>query len=187
MRRIMMAGLALALLALPVAGVAGHGTVLAVSNGSSFYDTDGDCVGDTNDHTAPGAQALRHWHVGLPFVGPSAEIAGGFGCLGGPTSWTVAVPGTGDATLAGSITYTWDQQVPGGGENDVHLHVYDANGDLVASTLTSNGPNPVVPFVAPVQTHTFSLTLPAGGTYTIVEDVFSGEHTAWLSNFTVTH
>lgn len=164
---------------------AGHDPnhLLSVDDGDFFYDTDGDCVGDTDDHTQ--GEALRHWHGGVPLLGSEAEPLGGFGCLGGPESWTVTVFPDRTATVDGRIKYTWDQNVPGGGDNDVHLHIYDSEGDLVASTLTTDGHKPVVPHVLQVREHSFSFFL-GPGTYTIQEDVFSGEHTAWLTRLDVT-
>jgi hypothetical protein len=173
-------------LMLPMPARAGT-VLLSVHDGEFFYDStnDGVCNPDTN--TPTGAVAVRHWHVGVPFVGASSEVAGGFGCLGGgtnwqPQSWTVTVTGT--AQVAGTITYTWDTNVPGGCCNDVHLQVMDSQGGLVQSTVLTDGLKPVIPVVMQVRSHSFDFTLPAG-TYTIYEDIFSGEHTAWLSNFTI--
>lgn len=189
-----LAGVLVAVLLAASAGpaLAGHsGTLLAVDDGSFFYDTDGDCAngGETNDHTTPGATALRHWHVGVPFAGAEAEPLGGYGCSDdpadyGPQTWTVTVDALHVGHLDLTITYTWDQQVPGGGDNDVQVHVQDADGAVVASTFVDEGPKPVVPSVLPVRSHTLDVTL-YPGTYTITEDVFSGEHTAWLTELTV--
>lgn len=169
--------------------------LLVVQDGRYFYDSkpnDGVCQGDTNDHTQ--GEALRHWHVGLPFQNGTAEPAGGFGCLGGPQNWTVTVPSDKVATVQGTIDYIWDQNVPGGGFNDVHLHVYNEDGDRVYSTYDEEGYQPVIPrpsvyspgefSVVPGQ-HTISTTLEPG-TYNLQEDVFAGEHTAWLTNLKVT-
>jgi hypothetical protein len=161
-------------------------SLLHVDNGAFFYDSNNDCVGDTN--TPTGAVALRHWHVGVPFVGPhlavDPEAAGGFGCLGGPSSWTITVAPGHTASVKGSIDYTWDTNVPGGCCNDVQLHVLAVDGSIAASTLNTDGPKPVIPSVAQVQRHAFEFALQAG-TYTLVEDVFSGEHTGWLTHLDV--
>ncbi|MHB8605008.1 MAG: hypothetical protein ACYDCK_07090 [Thermoplasmatota archaeon] len=160
--------------------------LFAVDNGDYFYDSNGDCIGDTNDPT--GHVALRHWHVGEPFAGASSEPVGGFGCMDGgrPQTYTVTVPDGMTASVTGSIRYTWDTNVPGGGCNDVQIHIFDAGGNLVYTTLTApgEGPRPVVPMVLQVRSHAVSTTL-GPGTYAIQEDIFSGEHTAWLTKLTV--
>ncbi|MBW3583796.1 MAG: hypothetical protein KY455_11910 [Euryarchaeota archaeon] len=148
--------------------------VLHVDDGRFFYDSNNDCIGDTDDAT--GNVALRHWHFGAPFV--HQEPAGGFGCLGGPQSWEVTVPDGKTGAIIGEIRYTWDQNVPGGGLNDVHLNILEADGTLLYSTSFDQF-DPVVPGVDDAKEHIFTLTLPPG-TYTIEEDVFFGEHTAWL-------
>jgi uncharacterized lipoprotein NlpE involved in copper resistance len=86
--------------------------------------------------------------------------------------------------VTGSIRYTWDTNVPGGCCNDVHLHVYDAEGSMVFSTLDADGYQPVIPMALQIRSHEFSFTLGAG-TYTFVEDVFAGEHSAWLTKLAV--
>lgn len=182
MRRFALIVLMLAVLA-PFGARADATTILTVDNGDTFYDTNKDCVGDTD--TPTGAEALRHWHVGIPFAPALAEAAGGFGCLGGPKEWAIVVPAGARARIAGSVRYTWDTNVPGGCCNDVHIHITNAAGDIVASTLLSDGPKPVIPQVAQPQSHAFDFPLSAGA-YTIVEDVFSGEHTAWLTKLAVT-
>jgi hypothetical protein len=185
MRKVAML-IALAAVALVPAPSRAATVLLHVDNGTFFYDSNNDCVGDTN--TAAGAVALRHWHVGIPFVGPHAaadpEAAGGFGCLGGPASWTITVAPGRTAAVIGSIDYTWDTNVPGGCCNDVHLHALDAGGNVVASTLLNEGPRPVIPTVMPVRQHLVGFALQPG-TYTLLEDVFSGEHTGWLTHLDV--
>jgi hypothetical protein len=182
MKQSILLGIALAVLA-PLGGARADGpALLHVDNGRFFYDSNADCIGDTN---APaGAQALRHWHAGIPFAGADAEVAGGFGCAalgaGRPQTYLVAVPEGRTARVTGVIRYTWDTNVPGGGTNDVQLHAYNAAGQLVDSTLTADGPMPVVPNVLQVREHVVNFTLPAGN-YSLVEDVFSGEHSAWLT------
>lgn len=188
MRKILL-GMTLLALAVPAPARAAT-NLLTVADGQYFYDStdDGACNADTNDYTL--GVATRHWHVGVPLIDePIPDSAdgtnpGGFGCLGKPKSWTVTVPAGSTATISGTIDYTWDQDVPGGCCNDVHLHVFDATGVLVTSTLQTEGPKPVVPMVAQVQHHDVNLSL-AAGTYTLREDIFSGEHTAWLTNITV--
>lgn len=185
-----------AFLAVPAAG--DHEkpqTVLLVEDGDYFYDStpgDDECKGDTNDYTK--GQALRHWHVGLPFLNGSAEFAGGFGCLGGPQNWTVTVPTGHVATVNGTIDYLWDQNVPGGGFNDVHLHIYDEQDERIFSTYDEEGLQPVIPrpdtyspgdLMVEPGNHSINTTLGAG-TYNVQEDVFAGEHTAWLTNLNVT-
>ena len=165
----------------PVPGGAAATTLVHVDNGDFFYDLDDDCIGDTDDPA--GAEALRHWHVGLPFLGAEAEVAAGFGCLGGPASWEIEVQDGWTATVEGSIRFTWDQNVPGGGLNDMQLHIFDGAGDLVESTVFDGNPALQVP--GEIFERTFSFTL-APGDYSIVEDVFFGEHTAWLTTMTVT-
>lgn len=168
---------------------ANHGpnTLLDVDDGAYFYDSDGDCEGDTNDNTQ--GEALRHWHVGLPFVPAEAEVASGYGCGPAedwsPQTWQVTVAEGHIAEIDATVTYTWDQDVPGGGFNDVHLHVYDDAGNLVTSTLQEDGPQPVNPTAPmPPPTHELEATL-APGTYEIEEDIFSGEHTTWLTEVEV--
>jgi hypothetical protein len=178
MRGLFTTGILIVLAIAPLTAQGGT-TLLTVDDGNFFYDVNNDCVGDTD--AAAGARALRHWHFGFPY--PAAEPVGGFGCLGGPKTWTVS--SASPIELSGSIRYTWDTNVPGGGFNDVHLHAYNAAGALVWSTLQTEGPKPVVPMVLQVRSHAISATLPAG-TYTLVEDVFSGEHSAWLTKLTVT-
>lgn len=172
--------------------------LLEVDDGDYFYDTDatdGVCQGTTDDYTQ--GEATRHWHIGVPYAGPGLlgdgvplvgdEVLAGTGCLGGPKSWTITVPEGRVGTGVGSIRYTWDQDVPGGGFNDVHLHVMDAAGARVYSTVDDPGvgTNPVNPVTGPLfLEHEFSFSLPPG-TYTIAEDVFSGEHTAWLTKLRV--
>lgn len=161
-------------------------TLLTVDDGEFFYDGNPDddaCVGTTNAHTQ--GVALRHWHVGLPLAPAAAEVAGGYGCLGGPTSWTVTVDDGHEATVTGEVRYTWDEDVPGGGFNDVQIHVEDEQGALAYSTLEDDGPQPVNPLAPAIHSHEVDATL-GPGTYTIEEDVFSGEHTAWLTTLTVT-
>jgi hypothetical protein len=178
----LLALLVVGLLLVPVAGRA-ETTLLTVNDGDFFYDVDNDCAGDTDDFTL--GVATRHWHVGIPFAPAAAEAAAGMGCLGGPKTWTVTIGAGKVGTLAGSIRYTWDQDVPGGCCNDVHLNVFDASGALVDSTLLHDGPKPVIPTVEPIRSHPIDITLKPG-TYTVVEDIFSGEHTAWLTKLEVT-
>lgn len=160
--------------------------LLIVDDGDFFYDqdpADGICEGTTNDHTK--GEATRHWHAGIPFVPSEAEAAGGYGCLGGPTFWEITIDPGKVGTISGSVTYTWDQDVPGGGLNDVHLHVFDADRNVVASTLQDDGPNPVIPNVGElILSHPIDMRLDPGA-YVIEEDVFSGEHTAWLTTLVV--
>lgn len=174
--------------ALVPAAAADHGpqTILTVDDGEFFYDSkpdDGVCEGDTNDHTQ--GQALRHWHVGIPFAPAAAEFAGGFGCLGGPQTFEFTVSDGHEALVDGEVRYLWDQNVPGGCCNDVQIHIYDENGLLVYSTFEEDGPKPVDPLDPQIRSHEVNTTL-GSGTYTIQEDVFSGEHTAWLTQLTVT-
>lgn len=167
-----------------VAADHGPNELLNVDDGSFFYDSDGDCVGDTDDHTQ--GQALRHWHVGVPLVPAQAEPAGGFGCGEDwePQTWQVTVSDGHVARVSGEVTYIWDQNVPGGGFNDVQIHIRDARGALVYSTLEEEGVQPVDPTSPAPLTHTVDTTLEPG-TYTIEEDIFSGEHTTWLTNLDV--
>lgn len=170
----------------PIASASSTETLLTVDDGEFFYDGRPDdevCAGTTNDHTK--GIALRHWHVGVPFGPREAEAAGGYGCLGGPTSWTVAVDEGHVAHVSGEVRYTWDKDVPGGGFNDVQIYITDSRGVRVYSTVEQDGPNPVNPVTPTVRSHTIDTTL-GPGTYTIVEDIFSGEHTTWLTELTVT-
>lgn len=171
----------------PVASGQSTETLLEVDDGAFFYDTDGDCVGDTNDHTD--GEALRHWHVGVPFAPAMLEVAGGFGCgpheAWAPQTWTVTVDEGHEATVTGEVSYLWDQNVPGGGFNDVQIHITDEQGLPVYSTFEQDGPNPVDPVSPAIESHTVDTTLDPG-TYTIHEDIFSGEHTTWLTQLTVT-
>lgn len=161
----------------------GQAILLSVDNGDFFYDTNSNCIGDTDNNV--NAVALRHWHAGIPLAGGQAELAGGFGCLDGGRPQTYGpVTVTTSATVTGRIRYTWDRNVPGGGFNDVQLHIFDAGGNLVFSTLFSDGAKPVVPVVLQVREHPIATTL-GPGTYTFVEDIFSGEHTAWLTRLEV--
>lgn len=164
------------------------GVLLHVDDGQFFYDSTNDRVCNPDTNTAAGAVAVRHWHVGLPMVPAALEAAGGFGCLNGPKGWQPQTYGpvtvTGEARATGTITYTWDTNVPGGCCNDVHLHVFDAGGNLVASTLLDDGVKPVIPSVEQIRSHRIDVTL-GPGTYTFVEDIFSGEHTAWLTKLDV--
>lgn len=162
--------------------------LLLVDNGVFFYDSNNDCIGDTN--TAAGAKALRHWHVGLPFLNADAEPAGGWGCApsipSAPATYgPVVVPSGKTAVVSGLVRYTWDTNVPGGGLNDVQLHIYDVRGERIYSTLDADGPRPVIPNIEQVREHTISTQL-GPGTYTFTEDVFSGEHSAWLTRLRVT-
>lgn len=179
MRRTMVLIAMIAIAALPQ-GPASAGDSLSVDDGDFFYDDPATpaCVGVSDDPST--GEATRHWHVGIPFAPGAAEAISGFGCKGGPASWTVTVADGETGHLAGSIRYTWDRNVPGGGFNDVHLMITDADGLLVAHTALDSGPNPIVPMVDASRTNSFEYTL-APGTYTLTEDVFSGEHTAWLT------
>lgn len=161
--------------------------VVDVDNGDFFFDSDpedGVCLGDTDDFNE--GEALRHWHAGVPFV--FQEGQGGWGCLGGPQAWEVEVPVDHVATVTGRIKYTWDQNVGGGGGNDVHLHVYETVDllgldVLVQSTVITDGQDPVTNNDL-VKEHPIDFTLVAGS-YRLEEDVWSGSHTAWLTRLTV--
>lgn len=185
-------GLATALVIAPLATA--HPTdLLTVDDGEHFYDLDGDCAngGETNDPTAAGARTLRHWHAGAPFLGADAELAGGFGCLQDPEPQTheITVDPDHGAIIDATIYYTWDQTVDNGGQNDVHLHVYDETGAIVKTTLDEDGPDPVLAHPAngdapAIKSHTLDTALNEG-TYTFQVDVYSGLHTTWLTNINV--
>ncbi|HVL33167.1 MAG TPA: hypothetical protein VM600_06260 [Actinomycetota bacterium] len=184
MKRLLLALCAVVALA-PAGARADDVVLLEVADGEFFYDATNDGVCNPATNTAAGAQAARHWHVGVPFAPAAAEPAGGFGCLGGPKTFAVTVAAGTTATVSGTVKYTWDTNVPGGCCNDVHIHVFDASGSLVVSTVQTDGLKPVIPVVEQVRSHPIAFTLKPGS-YTIVEDIFSGEHSAWLTNLKVT-
>jgi len=165
----------------PVQAAVGD-VLFQVADGANFFDANGDCVGDTDNHV--GATALHHWHVGIPLVASDLEVAGGFGCMGAPRTWTVTIPPDSHGAFFGSIAYINDDNEPGAALNDVHIHVYDNTGALLTSTLLTDRPRPVVPGVTGPQSHPIFFVLEPG-VYTVVEDVFSGTHTAWATNFQV--
>lgn len=163
---------------------ANHGPIFTVlaADGDFFYDSDGDCVGDSD--VALGGEALHQQQVAAPFIGP--EPLGEFGCLGGPRTWTMVVPTGHHWHLDGTVRYTWDGNEPVGGLNDVHVHVTNAQGQILVSTLLTEGPKPAIPGQEPVGIHTLAYLQFSTGTVTITEDVFSGANTIWASNLLFT-
>jgi len=155
--------------------------VLVVDDGPFFYDADGDCAGDTDDPT--GGVALRSWDVSLPLLGPGPE-PGGHGCLGGPRSWNVSIGPGHEVLVTGTLRFTHDANAGWGGANDAHLHVFDAAGQFVTSTLTAVGPGFSGPGPQDQGSHPIGFQMPFGD-YRFEEDAFNGAHTSWLSNFTV--
>lgn len=85
-------------------------------------------------------------------------------------------------TVEGRVRDTRDENAPAGCCHDVHE--FHAAGALVASTLLDDGPKPVVPAALHAREHPTDFALHAG-TFTNVEDVLSGEHTAWLTRLPV--
>lgn len=160
-------------------------TLLSVNDGDFFYDgvNDGVCSGTTDNNLL--GVATRHWHQGNPLV----NLGGGFGCLGPPKIWTLATAGGTVVTATGNVRYTWDRDVPGGGnQNEVHIHVYAVVNGVkvpvpVATTLTE-GPKPANG--GAIAQHNIDFSLPGGLTYQIEENIWAGSHTAWLTKLTVT-
>ena len=192
-RRFALGAAALAIVGAAVAGLAPpavSGTLLLrVADGGKFYTKQPKaCTADTD--VPAGATARRSWAAGkpaLPFLFPEEsepEPTGGSGCLGGPKVFgPVTVLGL--ARVKGTIRYASDPTQPGACCSDVHLHVREPIfRGLVTSTFFFDGPQPVLAGAAPVREHAFDFAL-AAGTYYFYEDVFSGTHTMWLTNFTV--
>lgn len=182
--------LTLPLLALAGISVAAGTTVLSVDDGNFLYDSNGDCVGDTDGGQT--SVALHHWHYSLPFAGVAEEVQGGFGCKGAPRTWSILVPEGQTAQIDGRFRYGWDRHVFPGGGNDIHLLVLDAAGAPAYSTLLTQGTlpsfgTPLQPVTLPtaILERSFATTL-GPGEYTITEDVTSGAHTAYATRLTVT-
>ena len=170
--------------------VAASTTILSIDDGDFLYDSNADCVADTDGGQT--SVALHHWHYSLPFAGVAEEVQGGFGCKGAPRTWALTVPSGATAQIEGRFKYGWDRHVFPGGGNDIHLLVLDADGLPAYSTLLTQGTlpsfgTPLQPVTLPtaILERSFSATL-SEGTYTVVEDVTSGAHTAYVTRLSVT-
>ena len=158
--------------------IAADGELAFCSAGVQLPDTDG-CT-QPEAEFEPGRWARRHTHAGIPWL---QEIPPVHGWGVPPGVFEVVVPdGATDATLIASVSFGWDQSVPGGAGNDVELHVWgdEMRTQLLATTVGS-GMN--TPLVSP---HSVSVNLQPG-TYYLQEDVAFGEHTWWLTNATLTY
>jgi len=154
--------------------VVADGDLAWCSAGDKLPDTDG-CATSEAEY-ATGRWARRHTHAGIPYVQEIPPVHG----WGVPASvFPIAVPADAlGATLHAEVAFGWDESVPGGGGNDVELHLWadEARTDLVATTL-GTGDNMLLG-----SPHTLSVELTPGETYYLQEDVFAGEHNWWLSN-----
>ena len=159
--------------------VVADGDLPFCSAGVQLPDTDG-CTQPEADY-AVGRWARRHTHAGIPWVQETPPVHG-WGIPAGV--YEIAVPeGATDATLIASVSFGWDQSVPGGAGNDVELHVWadEARTELVATTFGA-GMNTLL-----VSPHAVSVVLEPGATYYLQEDVAFGEHTWWLTNAFLTY